>query len=119
MSNLMSHCGTVSKDFNMNHCLECCVLLLMLIPLKYFLKWVSQKVLCICWIFKNLVLLNLIPLVFQSIERTKERWPSIFLVLIQMCVRCIKFILEDHKEVVFMIRTSPEASPMLWFEHWL
>lgn len=70
----------------MNSCLKCCVLLLMLIHLKYLLKWVSQKDLCIVLITENLVLLNLILLDFQSIEYLFKtlRWASISLVLIQM-----------------------------------
>lgn len=44
-------------------------------------------------------------------------WPSISLVLIQMWDTLNSFVKATRKLV--MSRSSAEASPMLWFEHWL
>lgn len=95
---LMSHCGTVSKDFDMNSCLKCCILLLMLIHLKDWLKWVSQKDLCVLLITENLVLFHLILLVSQSIAHYREAAQH----LPGINVRPPEFILEDCEEVIYV-----------------
>lgn len=62
----------------MNCCLKCCILLLMLARLKYLLKWVSWKDLCV------LLITEYDPACFSKVLSTKERWASNSWVLIRM-----------------------------------